>query len=470
MSAKASPKTGSPKTAGAAGLGVVGSKPPTRSGSAIKTGMSTSGMSPMDALRHTLVKKMREKFGEAAKDVKSQEIIASEVNAFMANGGGMQSEDLDTLENRVRSRLAGDTPVQNTRTMQKRSEIQRDEWAKMYKFQHEIGTLQDQKEAMARFNAEKAVMQCRKEQNEMRHQLEQQEKDEEYLYHLEQMEALKKWEEEEQEKLRQKNELINKLKEDRSAQIKSRDRRRNMHKQQLEEEDQNMLRHLADLTRKDLEREEAQRQKNLARTEKFKAENENTKRIREEEKRKLALEDLEYQRKYREQLDKQERDRAMLVAKVTEIQNRQQTRAQTLPPYKQFVPEEKIEAEFKAHEKYLDEKERLAKETIKKNNWEFKLALDKQVHEKILKREDEKRQELAYGTIHIADAEQARKEDMERKLALLNRSKAYKQQLQSQMKEDAIRKKEALMTEVEKKINRNLLEKVEEYKKVNAIS
>ena len=26
--------------------------------------------------------------------------------------------------------------------MQKRSEIQRDEWAKMYKFQHEIGTLQ----------------------------------------------------------------------------------------------------------------------------------------------------------------------------------------------------------------------------------------------------------------------------------------------------------------------------------------
>ena len=84
----------------------------------------------MDALRHTLVKKMREKFGvsqldshtspwllhpyppyivgswtnlpvrevlrdteclqEAAKDVKSQEIIASEVSAFMANGGGMQ--------------------------------------------------------------------------------------------------------------------------------------------------------------------------------------------------------------------------------------------------------------------------------------------------------------------------------------------------------------------------------------------
>ena len=30
----------------------------------------------------------------------------------------------------------------NTRTLQKKLEIQRDEWAKMYKFQHEIGTLQ----------------------------------------------------------------------------------------------------------------------------------------------------------------------------------------------------------------------------------------------------------------------------------------------------------------------------------------
>ena len=37
-------------------------------------------------------------------------------------------------------------------------------------------------------------------------------------------------------------------------------------------------------------------------------------------------------------------------------------------------------------------------------------------------------------------------------------------------RDDAVRKKEALMTEVEKKINRNLLDKVEEYKKVNALS
>ena len=51
-----------------------------------------------------------------------------------------------------------------------------------------------------------------------------------------------------------------------------------------------------------------------------------------------------------------------------------------------------------------------------------------------MRREDDKKVEMAYGTTHIADAEQARKEDMERKLALLNRSKAYKQQLQSQMK------------------------------------
>ena len=99
----------------------------------------------------------------------------------------------------------------------------------------------------------------------------------------------------------------------------------------------------------------------------------------------------------------------------------------------------------------------------------FRLALYKQVHEKIMKREETKKQDMAYGYTHAADAEQARREDMERKLALLNRSKAYKQQLQSQMQLDASRRKEALMTDVEKKINKNLLDKVEEYKKLNAI-
>lgn len=61
----------------------------------------------------------------------------------------------------------------------------------------------------------------------------------------------------------------------------------------------------------------------------------------------IAAEDLEHQRKYREQLDKQERDREMQVKKVLEIQNKQQQMSEMLPPYKQFLPEEKIEAEFR---------------------------------------------------------------------------------------------------------------------------
>jgi hypothetical protein len=60
----------------------------------------------------------------------------------------------------------------------------------------------------------------------------------------------------------------------------------------------------------------------------------------------LEAEDKEYQKLYKERLDKQEREREMLVAKVTDIQSRQAHRATQLPPYKQFVPDEKIQAQF----------------------------------------------------------------------------------------------------------------------------
>lgn len=103
------------------------------------------------------------------------------------------------------------------------------------------------------------------------------------------------WEEEEAEKQRQKQELISRLKADRQTQIASRDRRRHLvsillraaaqetcygarsclaqflcgddmsrdafrqYKQQCAEEDQKMLRQLADLNRKDLQAEEARK-------------------------------------------------------------------------------------------------------------------------------------------------------------------------------------------------------------------
>jgi hypothetical protein len=47
---------------------------------------------------------------EAAKDVVSQEVIASEVKQFMAKSGSMQEEDLSALEEVIRQRLSGRTP------------------------------------------------------------------------------------------------------------------------------------------------------------------------------------------------------------------------------------------------------------------------------------------------------------------------------------------------------------------------
>lgn len=63
-----------------------------------------------------------------------------------------------------------------------------------------------------------------------------------------------------------------------------------------------------------------------------------------------------------------------------------------------------------------------------------RLELDRQVHDKLMRKEAEKQHELSYGKGHIAEAEQARQAEMQRKLALLNKNKAYKMQLQDQMK------------------------------------
>ena len=110
------------------------------------------GDSPMGALAQKLILKMRLRFGDAASDVKGQEIITTEVMDFMTKGGTvkvrtrhltchqhessaevgclrgyslhrlrititldtymvlLQEEDLSNLENKIRAKLTGATP------------------------------------------------------------------------------------------------------------------------------------------------------------------------------------------------------------------------------------------------------------------------------------------------------------------------------------------------------------------------
>jgi hypothetical protein len=63
-----------------------------------------------------------------------------------------------------------------------------------------------------------------------------------------------------------------------------------------------------------------------------------------------------------------------------------------------------------------------------------RLELDRQVQEKLMRKEEDKRFDMSYGKGHMEDAERARREETERKLALLNKNKNYKKQLQEQMK------------------------------------
>ncbi|GAX84263.1 hypothetical protein CEUSTIGMA_g11686.t1 [Chlamydomonas eustigma] len=138
------------------GLSINGVVPPSRqglssAGALNRNAQSRSGEPVMDILAQKLILKMRARFGDAAADIKGQEIISQEVATFMnkatSTGNRLREDDLGLLESAIRIRLSGGTTRPLTMVLEKKAQVEGDEWSKI--FQYSISKAGGQEESRA---------------------------------------------------------------------------------------------------------------------------------------------------------------------------------------------------------------------------------------------------------------------------------------------------------------------------------
>eukprot|EP00775_Hariotina_reticulata_P009578 gene9578-9740_t len=425
-----------PGTKGAGGLSIQGSTPPSRAGcitaSGARTGKATE--SPLEVLTHALIKKMRERFAELSNDVTSQEIIANEVTQFMLSAGSVREEDLSRLEDRIRSRLSGDTPIRNSLAALKRAQQDGDEWAKIYAL-HALAAQVAEKEAKKR-----------------------QEQREELDYAVLEQADLKEWEAAEAAKRALQKEIMEQLKADRAAQLAE----RNLSQ---------LAARVAYEAKSEFEKEEADRKAAKEALKAFLMNNESLKLIKEQAKQAEWAADQAVMAEYAAQMEKQEAARKAQLEKIKAWQAAQEREAAARPEAKHWIDPALLEKMGPAIVlqliRYSQQAEAAAaaeeerrKAALKASVKNLAASLDDQVKLKSsLKHGHEDEEQAAIRALREGVAAEQERRTAEKAAGAASKA-ALKVALEEQMKLNATRKTVAPMSDTEKLINKQLLEKV----------
>jgi len=465
--------------AGAQGLHVSGSKPPSRvptaAPKAAKAGAppGTAHAAPpstapprtagsvVDALGDLLIDKMMDKFAMVAGEEGFNETVADEVNRYVSRGGGIKEEDLAALEDRIRNRLAGGTPLRNTLATQKRAAMDADEWARIFQFQIEEGK-EIQKEAFARRAAARQEL-VGTLAGQLREQEDRRKAEAEYdrAYHRLEMADQKAFEEEAEAKKRKQWEAGQKLKSDREAQLADRDaRKRGAMERKMRDESETAAR-IAYEAKAEFMKEENARAGMRAAMREFLSHNENNRKAKEAEKAAVAALDAKYAAEYAAILDKQEAKRTEQLEKLKKIQAKQAEDAAGRPEAKTWLDPAIIERYAREKDAEAAAEEIRRAEHHKSVNLKAKLAFDGQVLEKQAAKEEARRVERERAAALLARIKAAEAEEVAKRAALLAKKKKFRETLDAQMKDNAARKIIALMSEDERRINAGLLDRVQ---------
>jgi len=450
---------------------MTGSKPPTAlksrgmsrgmtgmTGSRRGTGTAASSASQMkDALTDTLVKKMREKFADVAMDVRAQDIIGSEVVGFMQAGGSVKDEDISALEDRIRSKLAGGT-AKPLKAMARKKES--DEWAMLAKFESDQNVLE---EIRRREMVAKQKLRMRDELDAQMSELERKkmdEKEREAMYAAEEARALEEWKEEEKMKLNKRQAQMTRLKLERDAQLEDQAMRKEqaIGRRKAEEDDAREMLRLEH--KRKMEADEMARNQSKLEMDQLKLENQKNLEILEERRQQEMKEDLLYQKKMAQMLDKQEMERREKMDAIKAKQDKL-TAGGAPRPLKQWMDEGIIERNAAEREALLDKMEEEKMEKQLNNNLEMRKVLAAQLKEK----EARKHHASALEAERVNKFNSALKESEHReqkyKAGLHEKRLLNKADLETQMRENALRRTtEPAMNQVEKTLNSKLLDKV----------
>ena len=429
----------------------------------------------LEQLKKQLVIKMRSKFGEVALDIKSQEIIGSEVAAFIsqADTNEIKESDLSTLEQAIRLKMIGGEPPKTTLAMEKRALQEGDEWAKIFYYNISVGKSFAQAEEEAnrqRQSMTRATLRSQQMQIEAR---KAKEREEAHRYHLEQEVALKAWKEEEEKKRLAKEEVIRKIGEERKRQLEEKADRIKREKEQVEREETERAEKMAYAAQQELFKEEKDRHEAKHALTTFLLGNEANKAIREQEKVKMGVLEAKYAKEWNEILDRQERERTHRLEKAKELSKKHEATAMVrflkddgADKAKQAENDRILREREEKRDRAEDEKKRRIKaDAIAAAATYAQQAAVKAEEKRVEKERDEA---INKAIVERAAAEEAREKEKMRK-AFEARLK-LKEEVAQQIKDNEVKRRKIPMSETEKKINAKLLVEIDNFQKTGTIS
>lgn len=146
----------------------------------------------------------------------------------MRRGGNIREDDIGAMEERIRARLAGETPATNTLASQKRSAIEGDEWAKIYRYQVEEGRQIAADALVKRMQARSELVETLARQKAEAAEAKKAEREYEMAYYRMEMADQKAFETECEEKVARRWAAAQKLNDERKVQQEDRDLRRRL--------------------------------------------------------------------------------------------------------------------------------------------------------------------------------------------------------------------------------------------------
>jgi len=413
-----------------------------------------------------LIVKMRTRFGDAAKDLKAQEIISSEVMAFMKKGVSVREEDLSALEVRIRARLTGATPVTNTLVQDKRAQFDGDEWAKIYEYNIAEGAEKDRREAEALKERQRVMRETLARQMAERDAAKKAEHDEEMAYAAQEQAALKAWEAQEEARRKLQHDIAEKLKAERHEQLEDKNTRRQLALARVRAEEEEMAARIAYETRSEFEKEEATRVAAKVALKEYLLSNEVNKKLKEEAKHKAWEEDQYYKEAWEAVLDKQERERKERLTRnmVRQAKTAEYAASGKLPEYKRWVDPAVIEKHWRENEAKLDADDKARKQRAH----DTALAMQRRLEEQMKEREDAKeavrRADEAKAAVVLQRAAAEEEREQAKRSARDSAKLKFKMQLEQQMKDNVARRRNQPISDVERSLNRDLLAKVHDWK------
>jgi len=424
----------------------------TRGGTGMRSGSKGAGSNDLKmALTDTLVRKMREKFAAACADVKGMDIVSSEVVSFMATNGSVKEADIASLEARIKARLDGKPQA---------FAGVKDEWAVITKFEAEQNELEEKKKReMLKLRQKKMKQELDEQMTEQKSRLEL-EAALEAKYAAEEAADLAKWKAQEMGKMQSKLNAMNKLKEERDAQLQDQTVRRNKALDQKKKEESEARLMLQLEHKRKLAEEANLKDRNKQEMDALIASNEVSKAIQNAALQKEQEEDLRFQLEYAQKLQKQEEDRNKYLLEMKRKQEIAEAAGAARGSYKKWMDEKIIEKNWRAHETMLDAKEEATIQRIHAGNMEMRRVLALQLQEKQAKKKDLSAKEEARVKQFNAGLEAI--EAREKRFQNVSKDKAlkHKAELEAQMRDNQIRKSKVVMNDVERTMNADLLKKI----------